>query len=134
MLKGKFAVALDCIDGRTKEVVINYAKENFGTDFVDFVDAPGMDGILSGDILIPDGFSAPRAVLLKWFRAQVEISAIHHKAKTIIVVGHDQCAGNPVKKEKHSEQIKKAVELVRSWNFGPEVVGIWVGESAEKIV
>ncbi len=43
----KFGTAINCIDGRTQEPVIDYMKHKYGIDGVDMVTFPGVDGIIS---------------------------------------------------------------------------------------
>jgi len=50
-------------------------------------------------------------------RRKVEVSMTAHHSSVIAVVGHHDCAGNPVSKEEHLEQIKKCIEVVASWGI-----------------
>jgi hypothetical protein len=43
----RFGTAINCIDGRTQEPVIDFMKEKFDIDGVDMVTFPGVDGIIS---------------------------------------------------------------------------------------
>jgi carbonic anhydrase len=46
-----------------------------------------------------------------------------------VIVGHHDCAGNPVSKEQHLKHIKKSVEKIESWNFKViKVIGLWVND------
>jgi hypothetical protein len=50
MMGFKFGTAINCIDGRTQEVLIDYMKQKFSIDGIDLVTFPGMDGVvLTGD-------------------------------------------------------------------------------------
>jgi len=53
-----------------------------------------------------------------------------HGSTTIAIVGHDDCAGNPVSKEMHLEQIKQCVQIVSSWGLS-RILGLWVNERWE---
>ena len=64
-------------------------------------------------------------------KARLDISVNKHGSKVIVVVGHYDCAGNPVGKEIQLEQIKKSVETIKSWFPDVEVVGLWVNENWE---
>jgi hypothetical protein len=43
----RFGTAINCIDGRTQQVVIDHMKQNYNIDGVDMVTFPGADGLLS---------------------------------------------------------------------------------------
>lgn len=51
MMDFKFGTAINCIDGRTQEVVIDHMKQNYDIDGVDMVTFPGADGIFSDEHL-----------------------------------------------------------------------------------
>jgi hypothetical protein len=59
------------------------------------------------------------------------ISVNHHKSGVVAVVGHHDCAGNPVGKEEHVRHIRKAMDTVKSWNLGVRVLGLWVNDKWE---
>ncbi|MFH1676279.1 MAG: carbonic anhydrase [bacterium] len=56
------------------------------------------------------------------------ISVEKHHSQLIAVIGHHDCASNPVSKEIQLGQIAKSIEKVRSWWPGMKVVGLWVNE------
>lgn len=121
MGKGKFATAINCIDGRTQEPVTNWAKSRFGVDYVDMITEPGAD-----KFLIKGSVEKIEAI-----RQKVIISVNAHNSRVIVIAGHIDCAGNPVSKEKHLEQIKKCVKIIGSWQLPIQVVGIWLNEKWE---
>ena len=43
----KFATAINCMDGRTQQSVIEYMKRTFSVDFVDMITEPGPNKILA---------------------------------------------------------------------------------------
>jgi len=49
----------------------------------------------------------------------------------IVVSGHHDCAGNPVSKEEQISQISKGVQIIKSWNFDAQIIGIWINENWE---
>ena len=49
--------------------------------------------------------------------------------ENLAAVGHHDCAGNPVEERVHFEQIKRSVESVRSWQYGCDVIGLWVDQN-----
>lgn len=115
-----FAVCLGCIDGRTIEPVLSWAKARFGVAYVDRVNRPGMDKFLC---------SATEGDLKK-VKEEFFISLEHHKAKPVLVCGHCECAGNPVSAEEHRKHIAQACDVIRSWFPSYiKVIGILVNES-----
>lgn len=115
----RFGTAINCIDGRTQQVVINYMKQNFEVDGVDMVNFPGVDGIFA------NGEYSKELALIK--RA-TSISIERHGSKVIAVVGHHDCAGNPGDNEHHYAHIRKAVQEVHSWKFPVQVIGLYVDD------
>ena len=41
----KFGTAINCIDGRTQQPVIDYIKQNYAVDMVDMITFPGANGM-----------------------------------------------------------------------------------------
>jgi hypothetical protein len=121
MMNFKFGTAINCIDGRTHEVVIDNMKQNYSVDGVDMVTFPGADGIFSG------GHSEEIALA----KRAVAISIEKHGSRIIAVVGHHDCAGNPGDREHHHKQIRQAVREVSLWNLHAQVVGLYVNDKRE---
>ena len=117
----KFGTAINCIDGRTQEPVIDFMKHKYNIDGVDMVTFPGVDGIISS--------SNSDAIAL--IRKAVSISIEKHGSRIIAVVGHFDCAGNPGNREHHYAHIGKAVQLVSAWNFKVEIVGLYVNDKRQ---
>jgi len=47
-MKGsKFAVAINCMDGRVQTPVAEWMKKHLGVDYVDMITEPGVDRIVS---------------------------------------------------------------------------------------
>jgi carbonic anhydrase len=61
----------------------------------------------------------------------LDISINIHGSKHIAVVGHYDCAGNPVSKEIQLVQIQESVEYVKSLYPELDVFGLWVNENWE---
>ena len=120
MSKMKFATAINCMDGRTQLPVIAHLKEKCHVDCVDMVTEAGPVRILAD--------SKDRA-LVDSIKHRVKISTEKHHSLHIAVVGHFDCAGNPVNEEIQREQIRKSVKTVLSWNFKANVLGSWVDEN-----
>jgi hypothetical protein len=118
----RFGTAINCIDGRTHEPVIDFMKHKYGIDGVDMVTFPGVDGIISSS-----GISDVNALI----RKAVSISIEKHGSRIIAVVGHFDCAGNPGNREHHYAHIGKAVQQVSSWNFKVEILGLYVNDKRQ---
>lgn len=115
----KFGTAINCIDGRTQEPVIDFMKQKYGIDGVDMVTFPGVDGVAS---------SLGNFNTIALIRNAVSISIEKHGSRIIAVVGHFDCAGNPGNREHHYAHIGKALQQVSSWNFDAEIVGLYVND------
>ena len=94
-----FITALNCMDGRTIEPIIQYFKNklNIKDLYVDMITEPGMDKFLKDK----DN--------LKNLKMKVKISLINHFSNYIVVAGHYDCAGNPVSYDQHKEDIIESV-------------------------
>ena len=114
----KFGTTINCIDGRTQKPVSEWVKENFQVDVVDTVTEPGCDKVMPGNNLEK----------IEQLKSKVSISINAHKSSVVVIAGHHDCAGNPVSKEKHIEQIKQSVEVIKSWNLPVKVVGLWIND------
>ena len=118
MTKETFATAINCMDGRTQEPIISWAKKTFGVNYVDAITEPGPDKILAEG---PD-------TLVESIKNRVMISVNKHGSQNVIMVSHHDCAGNPVSKEEHLDQLKKSVDVISSWELGVKIIGVWIGE------
>lgn len=118
MTKETFATAINCMDGRTQEPIISWAKKTFEVDYVDAITEPGPDKILA------EGSDT----LVESIKNRVMISVNKHGSQNVIMVSHHDCAGNPVSKKEHLDQLKKSVDVISSWELGVEIIGVWIGE------
>jgi len=118
MAEGKFATAINCMDGRVQEAVINWFKIRKGMQYVDMITKPG-----------PIKLLAERDEdAVESIRLCTGISVEKHGSGMIAVVGHYDCAGNPVSREEQLGQIDRAIEVVRSWGFNAMVIGLYVND------
>ncbi len=116
---GKFATAINCMDGRVQLPVINWLMENLSVDYVDMITEPGPDKILA------EGTAAAQDSI----KARVLISVNKHGSDTILVAAHDDCAGNPVSRAEHEMQVRQSVIKIRSWNLPVKrIFGAWIDE------
>ena len=115
MAEGKFATSVSCIDGRIQTPISNWIKDNNSVDYVDTITKTDLDNRI---------FEFPE--IAEEIRKKVTISIKAHKSELVVVSGHADCAGNPVSDEEHKQHIAKGVEVVKSWNLGVDVKGVWV--------
>ncbi len=120
MSEKKFVTAINCMDGRVQLPVIDWMKRHSTADFVDMITEPGPNKILADNHEID---------LIHSLKKRVEISVVKHASAQIAIIGHFDCAGNPVNKETQLLQIKAAVHTIRSWDFQIPVIGLWVDDN-----
>lgn len=117
-MEGTMVTALNCIDGRTQIPVINWLKETYGVDYVDSITAPGIDKVLyQGE-----------CNEISMLKSDVTVSVTSHHSKVIAIVGHYDCAANPVSYSQHLEDIIASMNVVKTWGFDVNVIGLWVDE------
>jgi hypothetical protein len=88
---GAFATVIDCIDGRTKQVVQQWMKEFLPVDYVDVITEPGPDKVI---------LQASNEEL-EAIQRKVGISIHAHGSQVVAIAAHHDCAGNPVSREVH---------------------------------
>ncbi|MDH3890708.1 MAG: hypothetical protein OEV49_06455 [candidate division Zixibacteria bacterium] len=112
----KFATCINCIDGRTQLPVINFVKETYQIDYVDLITEPGADLMMA--TRNPDKLPS--------IKERVKLSVEKHKSELIILVGHGDCAGNPVSEEEHLGHLRRGMECLRGWELDADIVGLYV--------
>jgi len=118
MAKGTFVTAINCMDGRTQQPVIDWMKKQYEVDYVDMITEPG-----------PDRIMAHREKdLVAQIKKRVLISVEKHGSQAVALISHGDCAGNPVSKDEHLGHLRKGMELIRSWELPVEIVGLWIDE------
>ena len=99
----RFAVLLNCIDGRTQQPLLDWVRRMLDATYVDVVTEPGVDAVLArGDDTIV------QALLDK-----VCVSLLAHGAVALIVAGHHDCAANPGEAAQHEQDLAAAVDTLR---------------------
>jgi carbonic anhydrase len=116
----KFATAVNCMDGRAQLPVIEYLKKKLGVDFVDMVTEAGPVKALAENA--DKGF-------LDAVKKRVRVSVEKHHSQAIAVVGHHDCAGNPVGEAEQRRQIERSLAVIGSWKLDVELLGLWVNEN-----
>jgi carbonic anhydrase len=119
MANGKFGTSISCMDGRIQIPINNWIKKIHSVDYVDTITEPGVEKKISESIDIDK------------IKSKAEISIFKHNSGLVVVSGHHDCAGNPVSKEEHIEQIKKSIDIIKSWNYPIEVLGVWINDQWE---
>lgn len=117
----KCGTVINCIDGRFQLPVLRWMKEECQLDFVDIITEPGAVKVLSSGAVIE----------IERLMSKTCSSIESHGSDIIAVVGHYDCSFNPVSHQEHLRQIKKAKQVVRSWDLPVEVVGLWVGKNCQ---
>ena len=79
MMHFRFGTAINCIDGRTQEPVLDFMKQKYNIDGVDMVTFPGVDGVIS---------NRENSDEIALIRNAVSISIEKHRSRIIAVVGH----------------------------------------------
>jgi carbonic anhydrase len=120
MSHGKFATAINCMDGRAQLPVIEYLKKKLGVDYVDMITEAGPIKALSENADMG---------LLDSIKKRILVSTGKHHSRHIAVVGHHDCAGNPVPAVEQRRQIERSIVVVRSWKLDAEVFGLWIGDN-----
>jgi carbonic anhydrase len=94
MMKGVFATAINCMDGRVQGPVTEWIKKRYSVDFVDVITEPGPNNILARNL---------EKSSVESIKKRVEISVRKHGSKLVAIVGHHDCAGNPAEKDFHGD-------------------------------
>lgn len=116
-----FVTSINCMDGRAQKPVIEYLEKNFGARYVDMITEPGPNK------LIAEGTDE---ALIENLKKKVGISVEKHLSDLIVIAAHYDCAGNPVSEEAQKEHLKKAIEVVSSWNFPvKKIIALWLDEN-----
>jgi hypothetical protein len=119
MSNGRFAAAINCMDGRTQSPVIEWMKREYGVDYVDTITEPGPVRILA---------EATDAPALESIRRRLTISVTKHGSTRVAIVAHTDCAGNPVDKEIQLSQLRAAAATVRSLGMDVQIDLLWLGD------
>jgi hypothetical protein len=119
MADGSFATAINCMDGRTQKPVTDWLTRQFGVEHIDTITEPGVDKVLTQGALHQ----------VQSIKDRVLISVNAHGSRHVVVVGHHDCAGNPVSRDEHHRMTREAVEIVAGWDLPIRVFGLWVDEN-----
>jgi carbonic anhydrase len=121
-VKGVFATAINCMDGRVQSPVTQWLKKKYSIDFVDVITDAGPNYILAKNL---------DKAAVESIKKRVEMSVMKHGSKLIAVVGHHDCAGNPAEKNIQIKHNLSAMKTVQSWKLDVEIIGLWVDDNWE---
>lgn len=113
-----FFTSVGCMDGRVQDAVAGFGRKKFNVLFADTITEAGLVGFLSQENIDQN--------LLESIKQKIQISLEKHHSKGIVVHGHQECAGNPVDDEKHKEDIRRSVEVIKSFVNSVPVYGIFI--------
>ena len=117
----EFATAINCIDGRVQKPVAEYIQKNFSVDYIDMITEPGPNKILS---------EGKDVDIIEFLKKKVKVSVEKHNSKIIAVVAHHDCAGNPENEDAQKEHLRKAVNVIISWQFPvKKIIALWLDEN-----
>ena len=117
-----FATAINCMDGRVQLPVIKWLCSQYHVDYVDMITEPGPERVLA---------EGKKKTTIQSIRKRFEISVKRHNSSLVAIVGHYDCAGNPVNKDTQLEQVIIAVKTLESWNLRVQAVGLWIDKNQE---
>ena len=119
----KFAVAINCIDGRIQQAVSDFIITNFEVDYVDMITEPGPDKVLAERM---DLFA------IESIKRRLDLSINRNKSQDVSIVGHFGCLANLVEEQEHKKQILEAVQFVKAWSLPVKTIsGIWVHQDLQ---
>jgi hypothetical protein len=105
------------MDGRTQLPVNEYLRRELEVDYVDTITEAGPVRILA-----EQQESATAQSILD----RVDISVKKHGSKSVAVVSHYDCAGNPLEKDGQMRQLETATRWLSGKYPDIQIIGLWV--------
>jgi carbonic anhydrase len=68
----------------------------------------------------------PLAPQVESIRRRLEVSLQKHHSNLVAVVGHDDCAGNPVDLDRQTHQLNAASDLIYTWGYPIDIIRLYV--------
>jgi len=99
-----FFTSIGCMDGRVQEPILAFGQQKFGVRYADTITEAGLVGLLVKNNV--------DKTLLDSLRKKILVSIEKHRSEGIIVHGHQECAGNPVKDKQHIEDVLKTAKAI----------------------
>jgi len=113
---GRFATAINCMDGRIQIPVIEHLKGRFEADYIDEITEAGPNKIVADQ--------AP-AETFEAIRRRVAISFEKHGSGQLAIVGHEDCGGNPAPEAEQIEQLERAAQVLRELYPDAAIAAVW---------
>ncbi len=120
MLHKTFVTAINCMDGRVQEPVISYLKKHCNADYIDMITDPGPIKYLAENT---------HSAITESIKNRLNTSITKHRSRLVAVIGHYDCAGNPVDKETQLTQINNSINTIQSWGYPIDIIGLWINEN-----
>ncbi|HEX5596708.1 MAG TPA: carbonic anhydrase [Micromonosporaceae bacterium] len=117
----RFATMFTCIDGRIQRPLDEWVRKHLDVDYLDTITEPGPEAVLSST-----GEQCLTALVEK-----VELSKRAHGSATLIVAGHDDCAGNPNSDDKHRRQLRTALARLAERLPDTRILAVHAGRCGE---
>jgi len=114
-----YYTVINCMDGRVQRPALDYLTDGFGTDYIDSITEPGVNGVLARR----DDPGLVDSILRK-----VTLSIEKHQTIGIAVAGHHDCAGNPGDKNHQNRDTAEAVRFLREQFPATSIIGLWIDE------
>ena len=105
------------MDGRTQLSVNEYLRRELKVDYVDTITEAGPVRILAEQ---QDSY-AIQSILHR-----VDISIEKHGSKSIAIVAHHDCAGNPVSQDEQHKQLNIVIKWLAGKYPDAQVLGLWI--------
>jgi hypothetical protein len=105
------------MDGRVQLPVASFLLQRFGTTYVDAITEPGPIQFFVGGSTSSELDSIYR---------RIDISVGPHGSRGIALVGHHDCAGNPISEAEQRVQTAEGVKALAERYPLVEVIGLWV--------
>ena len=119
MDKVKFCTAINCMDGRTQLPVLEFMRNKYNAEYVDLITEAGPIKYLA---------EQDNEIIINSIFERIDISLNKHGSKHIAVVGHNDCARNPLTKYDQIVQINQSIEFLKKKYSQCEIIGLWVNE------
>jgi len=110
------------MDGRIQHSVVDWARSQFGVDYVDMVTVPGPDRVLAHDLL-------GRLRLA----TDVALSRRAHGSHQLVVASHTDCSGNSVSDDEHEQMVREGISWLATLLPEMTIVGIHVDIGSEDV-
>lgn len=114
-----FCTVITCMDGRIQGPLREYLRDEYGYGYPDTITDPGpIKGLSNRE---DRGY-------FERICQRIDISVGKHGSRHLWVVGHHNCAGNPVAKSVQIDQINKILPRLTQRYVDCRVTGLYVNE------